>query len=186
MTTPISELLRELVDEHSPRIYDDPAGFAGLLDDVLSESDATPGQANLLVDAVRFGAVPRLARAAGSGADPARVVEEVAARVAALRGGSDLAAATWATAVLGYSIRVVSPELMSGTVGPPRGTGRAAADVFPPASDRPLPSPSAAPTMVPSSTAPPPPVDHFWLWATVVILMSGLLGALGVALYLQL
>ena len=74
MTTPISELLRELVDEHSPRIYDDPAGFAGLLDDVLSESDATPGQANLLVDAVRFGAVPRLARAAGRGADPARVV----------------------------------------------------------------------------------------------------------------
>lgn len=184
---PISDLLRELVDQHSPRIYDDPAAFAGLLDDVLSESDATPGQANLLVDAVRFGAVPRLARAAGTGAEPERVVDEVAGRVAELRGGSDLVAARWATAVLGHSIRALPPdlaaELIAGRRAPAGGEGRSAADVFPVASDRPIPSAPAAPTMVPSAAV--PATDRFWLWAWIIIVMSGVLGALVVALYLQ-
>ena len=75
-----------------------------MLDDVLTEDQATTGDINLLVDAVRFDAVAPLGAMIDGGADPALAVEEAGQRLARSRGGADTQSASWAAAVLGYAV----------------------------------------------------------------------------------
>ena len=109
----LHETIRDLVSPHGDGILAEASGFRGVLDDVLDEGDASTGDINLLVDAVRFDALSPLGRMNQGGADPARAVEETGARLARDRGGDDVTAACWATAVLGYAKGLV-PEAVIG------------------------------------------------------------------------
>ncbi len=104
--------LKELVDRIGPAVLDDASTVRGVLDDVLDESIATVGDLNLLVDAVRLGAVPHLARILKTGADPAGAVSMAGARLARDRGGADPGASSWACAVLGFALGWVSEEVV--------------------------------------------------------------------------
>lgn len=198
----IHEELREIVVAHGPGIFSDHIGFAGLLDDVLSATDATPGQANLLVDAVRYGAVPRLQRTTQTGAEPELAVTEVGQKVAELRGGHDLVAANWACAVLGYALGSVPEPVLARFPAPGPYVATTADRPQPPSAQAPVTSPAPGlaqrypPAFVPSrGPAPtgtigrggpsPAAPDRFWLWGAIIIVMSGVLGALAVAIYLQ-
>ncbi|GAA3539824.1 hypothetical protein [Nocardioides daeguensis] len=158
----LHDVLRELVTDHGAGILDDATGFRGVLDDVLAEDQATTGDINLLVDAVRFGVLHPLGEMIDGGADPARAVEEAGARLARDRGGDDQAASSWAAAVLGYAVgkvpaavvlRYRSSRPASGQLPPP--TTGPAAPYAPPATAWP-PPPTTAATPTPAPAAPPP------------------------------
>lgn len=104
--------LKELVDRMGPAVLDDPGTVRGVLDDVLDESIATVGDLNLLVDAVRLGAVPQLQRALETGADPMGAVAIAGATLARNRGGADPQATSWACAVLGFARGWVPEEVV--------------------------------------------------------------------------
>ncbi|GAA4808178.1 hypothetical protein ACFQ0K_02730 [Nocardioides caeni] len=105
----LHDALRELVTAHGPGMMQDSAGFRGVLDDVLEEDQATTGEINLLVDAVRFDVLTSLDDLLSGGATPDRAVEETGARLARERGGDDRVSASWAAAVLGFAVGKV-PE----------------------------------------------------------------------------
>lgn len=136
----LHDAIRSVVVQHGSGMLSDGSGFRGVLDDVLEEDQATTGDINLLVDAVRFDVMSPLVAMIDSGADVSRAVEEAGARLARERGGDDQAAASWAAAVLGYALGKV-PEAI----------------VLRYRSQRPpshLPPPSTPPT---APTAPPAP-----------------------------
>ena len=99
--------VRDVVDRVGAGVLDDADSFRGVLDDVLDEDTADPGDVNLLVDAVRFGCFDQLLRLLDTDADPALAVATVGAGLARLRGGADERAASWACAVLGFAVRRV-------------------------------------------------------------------------------
>lgn len=105
----LHDAIRSVVVQHGSGMLSDGGGFRGVLDDVLEEDQATTGDINLLVDAVRFDVMSPLVAMIDSGADVSRAVEEAGARLARERGGDDQAAASWAAAVLGYALGKV-PE----------------------------------------------------------------------------
>lgn len=105
----LHDAIRSVVVQHGSAMLSDGLGFRGVLDDVLEEDQATTGDINLLVDAVRFDVLSPLVAMIDSGADVSRAVEEAGARLARDRGGDDQAAASWAAAVLGYALGKV-PE----------------------------------------------------------------------------
>ena len=100
----IHHAVRDVVDRVGPGLLQDAESFRGVLDDVLDEEDAGVGEVNLLVDAVRFGAVDQLFGLLDSDADPALAVTTVGAGFARQRGGCDPRAASWACAVLGFAV----------------------------------------------------------------------------------
>ncbi|MCR1785985.1 hypothetical protein KVF89_25855 [Nocardioides carbamazepini] len=146
----LHDALRELVAEHGPGILADAAGFRGVLDDVLTEEQATTGDINLLVDAVRFGVLQPLGELIDGGADPARAVEEAGARLARDRGGDDLAASSWAAAVLGYAVGRVPAAVVLRH----RSSRPATGPLPPPVTG---PAAAAAPYSSPPTAWPPPP-----------------------------
>ena len=156
----LHEALREVVDVHGRSVLADATGFRGVLDDVLAEDQASTGDINLLVDAVRFDALTPLEEMIDGGADPARAVEEAGARLSRDRGGSDQGPSSWASAVLGYAVGKV-PEAVVLRYQSQRA----------PSSH--LPPPSAAPPSVspgwqqpPPTSAPPGSVPHPGSWPT--------------------
>lgn len=166
----LHDVLRELVADHGPGILEDAAGFRGVLDDVLAEDQATTGDINLLVDAVRFGVLNPLREMIDGGADPARAVEEAGLRLARDRGGDDQAASSWASAVLGYAVgkvpaavvlRYRSSRPASGQLPPPTTNPAPPAPPYqsPPPTAWP-PAPTAAPTPVPTAATPAPPTPY--------------------------
>ncbi|HWU21025.1 MAG TPA: hypothetical protein VN088_05840, partial [Nocardioides sp.] len=100
----LHQTLKDLVTTYGAGVLGDAAGLRGMLDDVLDESAASPGEINLLVDAVRFDVLSGLTQMIDGGADPARAVEESGARLARERGGDDATSGSWAAAVLGYAV----------------------------------------------------------------------------------
>ncbi len=137
----LHDAIRSVVVQHGSGMLSDGSGFRGVLDDVLEEDQATTGDINLLVDAVRFDVMSPLVAMIDSGADVSRAVEEAGARLARERGGDDTAAASWAAAVLGYALGKV-PEAV----------------VLRYRSQRPpshLPPPSTPPTAPPAPPVPP-------------------------------
>ncbi len=141
--------VRDVVDQVGPGVLADPDNFRGVLDDVLDEDAADAGEVNLLVDAVRFGAVAQLVRLLDSDADVLRAVETAASGFARLRGGADPNASRWACAVLGFAIRRVPEGVvidLASRLPSRRGTVEPAPSPPPPATNptRPL-------------TVPPPP-----------------------------
>lgn len=147
----LHDVLRELVAEHGRGILDDAAGFRGVLDDVLAEDQATTGDINLLVDAVRFGVLNPLGEMIAGGADPARAVEEAGLRLARDRGGDDQAASSWAAAVLGYAVGTVPAAVVVRYR-----SSRPASGQLPPPTAAPAPGPAAPPYQSPPATAWPP------------------------------
>ncbi|HWJ07776.1 MAG TPA: hypothetical protein VNS46_00275 [Nocardioides sp.] len=139
----LHDAIRSVVVQHGSAMLSDGIGFRGVLDDVLEEHQATTGDINLLVDAVRFDVLSPLVAMIDSGADVSRAVEEAGARLARERGGDDQAAASWAAAVLGYALGKV-PE----------------ATVLRYRSQRPpshLPPPTGTPPAPPVQSPAPPP-----------------------------
>lgn len=133
-------------------VFDDPDSFRGALDDFLDEGDASTGDINLLVDAVRLGAFRSMVSILDSGADAARAIEEAGNRLARDRGSADVAGAQWACAVLGFAVGKVADADVRRyrTQTPGRST------MTPPAAETMLPStpptagtPPAAPTAFP-------------------------------------
>ncbi len=96
--------VRTLVEEQGASVLDDASGFRGALDDYFDESVLSGGDTNLLVDAVRLGSLPFLRQLLASGGDADRAVTEAGLHLARERGGSDIGAATWAVAVLGFAL----------------------------------------------------------------------------------
>lgn len=147
----LHESLRELVASHGRSILGEATGFRGVLDDVLEENQASMGDINLLVDAVRFDALTPLTEMIDGGADPVRAVEEAGLRLARNRGGDDQAASSWAAAVLGYAVGKV-PEAV---VMRYRSHRPASSNLPPPASAAPAGPPVQSPPQVAWSPSPP-------------------------------
>lgn len=141
----LHEAIRELVDAHGVSMFSDAGGFRGVLDDVLEEDQATTGDINLLVDAVRFDAVTPLSAMIDGGADPTRAVEEAGQRLARDRGGADHIAASWAAAVLGYAVGKVPVDVV-----------RRFGALRPPSSQLPNAAPPSGPSYPAAPMQPPP------------------------------
>jgi hypothetical protein len=101
--TDLHEQLRSLVLQHGTGIADNAEQFRAALDDFLTEDDASQGELNLLVDAVRLGAVPRLLTMIDNGADAEAAVREAGGGLARDR-SSDEQRARWAVAAMGYAL----------------------------------------------------------------------------------
>lgn len=157
----LHETIRELVAEHGRSVLDDATGFRGLLDDVLAESDATTGEINLLVDAIRFDAVNPLVAMIEGGADPDRAVQEAGLRLARNRGGDDHGSASWAAAVLGYALdKVPAPVLARYRSQRPPGSVLPGSAQAPPPTMAP-PPPTQSPTQSPvQSPIQAPPTQY--------------------------
>lgn len=114
------EQLRILVDTHGPAILDQAEGFRAALDDFLTEDEATAGELNLLVDAVRLGAVRRLVELLDQGAIPEAALADAGAQLARDR-DTDPKRAQWALSVLGFAIRRLDATIptIQAEVAPP-------------------------------------------------------------------
>ena len=134
----LHEHLRDLVAHQGPSVVDTAEAFRAALDDFLSEDEATTGELNLLVDAVRLGAVDRLGSILDHGGSAPAAVSEAGDGFARDRGTDDLPRCRWAVAVVGYAPRAGSRRP---TYRPP---GRRASR------SRPATSPTTPPS-------PPPP-----------------------------
>lgn len=154
----LHEAIRELVAAHGTSMFSDASGFRGVLDDVLEEDQASTGDINLLVDAVRFDVLTPLAAMIDGGADPFRAVEEAGLRLARDRGGDDQAASSWAAAVIGYAVGKV-PEAVIARYRSQRPHSSQAPLAGPPTGP-PLQSPSRPPAASPPPTAWPPQSGH--------------------------
>lgn len=102
--------LRTVVERFGPRVLDDADELRSLLDD-MPEEDVSSTEINLLVDAVRFGAVARLQSLLEHGADPATAVASAGGFLAAQRGATNERSAVWACATLGYALDLVPEQL---------------------------------------------------------------------------
>jgi hypothetical protein len=96
--------LRELIVARGTGVTEDPTEFRGALDDFLAEDEASLGEVNLLVDAVRLGALARLTTLLDRDADPGAALDETAAGLARDRGTDDVRRSRWALAALGYAL----------------------------------------------------------------------------------
>lgn len=136
--------LKELVDRVGPGVLDDPATLRGVLDDVLDEETATLGDLNLLVDALRLGAVEQLLRILDTDADPIAAATSAGTRLARDRGGGDPQASSWACAVLGFALGRVPEDVV-----------RRLRDAASTAVIAPAPPPRPATVQPPTTAAPP-------------------------------
>ncbi|WP_341925789.1 hypothetical protein [Nocardioides psychrotolerans] len=150
----LHENLYELGLTSGRGVFDDADLLRAALDDYLDEAAASTGDINLLVDAVRLGAFRMMQSTIDSGAEPARAVESAGDMLARDRGTSDVAAARWACAVLGFAVGKVSAtdvRRFDRTITQPR------PPAFPPATTQQPPAPpTQAPWPVQSPTGPPP------------------------------
>ena len=112
----LHEQLRNLVSQHGARIAENAEQFRAALDDYLTEADASQGELNLLVDAVRLGGVERLLAMLDNGADPDAAVREAGGALARDR-SSDEQRSRWAVAAMGYALGRVGDEIVRGQLG---------------------------------------------------------------------
>ncbi len=133
----LHEHLRDLVARQGPDVVESAESFRGALDDFLTEDEATTGELNLLVDAVRLGAVHRMLSMIDHGAEPVEAVREVGEVFARDRGTDDVARCRWAVAAVGFALgrvdegvvvtaaapSVPAPPTQRPTAPPPRPPG---------------------------------------------------------------
>lgn len=144
--------LRTIVRRYGGHVLDDWDGLRSTLNDFLDE-DSSPGDVNLLVDAVRFGSLERLRALLGQGAEPAAALTDAAEGLAQRRGG-DAESAYWACAVLGYAADLLPADLVPGTWERP-------SSLLPPTADaEPPPTEIADTTYVIGQTGPADTVHH--------------------------
>ena len=135
-------MLRGLAAQLGPEVFDDPDNFRGALDDVLDE-EASLGEQNLVVDAVRLGAYASMVTILRQGGEPASAVAQAGAMLARDRGGDDRTSASWACACLAYAVGAVD---------------EAAVRYYRTAQAPPEPAPSIPTAPPPPPYSPPPPV----------------------------
>ncbi len=109
----LHEQLRNLVSQHGAGIAENAEQFRAALDDYLTEADASQGELNLLVDAVRLGGVERLLAMLDNGADPDAAVREAGGTLARDR-SSDEQRSRWAVAAMGYALGRVDEGIVRG------------------------------------------------------------------------
>ena len=165
----VHELLRELVETRGAGVVGDADQFRGALDDFLDEHEATRGEINLLVDAVRLGAVTRVVTMLDHGADPGAAIAEVAVELARDRGADSATGARWALGVIGFALGKVPADLLGAdrpsgvpapaqrpvTASPPPLVPDVSTEPTDPPSHPSFPRPESAPT--PSAAPPPEP-----------------------------
>ncbi|MBA3310658.1 MAG: PD40 domain-containing protein [Nocardioidaceae bacterium] len=100
----LHERLYALRSTLGAKVFEDADTFRAVLDDFLDEGDATTGDINVLVDAVRLDAYRRMIGMIESGAEPRAAVEAAGALLARERGGADIVGCRWACALLGYAV----------------------------------------------------------------------------------
>ncbi len=136
----LQDRLIELVATRGADVVDDPAEFRAALDDYLTDEEITPGDRNVLTDAVRLGAVRRLLDLLDHGSDPRSAVAEAGTALASERGSDDPRRSMRATALLGFAVGRIDaavlqsfPEVAStGAPPPPPLSPAAPADPTPP------------------------------------------------------
>lgn len=151
----LHDQLRTLVATRGRSIFDNAEELRGALDDFLSEEDATTGQLNLLVDAVRLGAFDRMVSLLDQGATAADAVDEASTGLTRDR-ETDPERSRWALTVLGYAIDRLGPDLSRQALSPPTSLAP-----LPAAEERPVestPAPAEAPPTerAVEGSAPPP------------------------------
>ncbi|WP_183094423.1 TolB family protein [Nocardioides stalactiti] len=159
----IHDSLRELVEVRGPGVVADADELRGALDDFLAEDEATLGEINLLVDAVRLGALRRVREVIGHGAPAEDAIRQAGDALSRDRGTDDPIRSCWALASLLFAIGVVEASLVRmfraglGTVPAPappsaphgRAPEPAPAPAAPPAPAPERPAALAAPASVP-------------------------------------
>ncbi len=156
----LHETLRELVTTRGPGVLREAEELRGALDDFLAEDEATTGEVNVLVDAVRLGALPRLLTLLDGGAAPDAAISEVGDGLARDRGADDVRRPRWALAVLAYALGRIDGSIhlvaQPSTIDVHRGTQ----PLPPEESVAPAPPPPPPPPVAgqgASVGAPPPP-----------------------------
>ncbi len=139
----LHDQLRSLLDAHGTSILDTAEGFRAALDDFLSEDEATAGQVNLLVDAVRLGSVDRMVALLDQGATPDAAVAEAGAQLARDR-DTEPKRAQWALTTLGYALRRMDSTIPAVTIEQER--------------PEPIGTPPPEPAGATRPVEPPPPV----------------------------
>ena len=175
--------VKEMVDRLGSGVLDDAAAVRGALDDVLDESTASVGHLNLLVDAVRLGAITHLTRTLDTGAEPTAAVAMAGARLARDRGSADEQASSWACAVWGFALGLVAEDVVRRLAIPARTPEPApvtqAAPGEPGANGAPtVPAPLQAP--VPSRTWEAPPTRPRMGYLTAALVLLAVAATVGV------
>lgn len=159
----LHDSLRELVSVRGPGVVDEAEELRGALDDFLAEDEATLGELNLLVDAVRLGALRRVLDVLAHGAAPQAAIREAGAALARDRGTDDPTRSCWALAVLCFALGKVDEPLVRMFRGD---AGTVPAATPPTAPNGPVPPvlgvgtvdrPRTVSPAAPSVTPPPPP-----------------------------
>lgn len=201
----LHDSLRELVDARGAAVVGEAAELRGALDDFLAEDEATVGELNLLVDAVRLGGLDRLLTMLDHGADPGAAVAEAGSALARDRGSDDTRRASWAVAALGYAVGRVDGGVVERTVPTAGPTAPPVPPPPPPVPDpergpEPQPEPvrrqSVSTELEPGPVPPPPPEPVHPIGpprkrrSPVLLVVSfavvlGLIGGVGFALWME-
>lgn len=144
----LADELTALVAHAGRGVLDDATSFGAALDDYVSPEAASRGVLNLLVDAVRQGALARLLRDIAHGGDPARAVIASGDQLARDRAATDAGPSRWAVALLGYAVGAVDRHVLDAQAAPDTAA--------PPVSPPPPPLPRTPPTPATPPTAPRP------------------------------
>lgn len=158
----LHESLRELIVARGVEVVSDADEFRGALDDFLHEDEATVGELNLLVDAVRLGAVQRFLSIVEQGAQPAAAARDAGMTLARDRGVDDPTRSRWAVAAIGYALgkapAEVVTDLRAGGSTTPVPAPHPPEPVRPTTADVPRTEPIAIPA--PIATPPPAPFQE--------------------------
>lgn len=198
----LHETLHELAIASGRGVFDDPDLLRAALEDRRDEAAASTGEIDLLVDAVRLGALRMMLSSLDGGAEPGRAVEAAGDMLARERGTSDVAATRWACAALGYALDRVSgadvrrferrqPEPPSGP--PPAAPWPGQSPTPPPLQSPAAPQPYAQPYPQPYAAAgypgahpavPPAKKKRTWLVLAVAALVLVVVGGVFTAVLL--
>ncbi|GAA3822225.1 hypothetical protein [Nocardioides panacisoli] len=159
----VHDTLRGLVQVRGANVLEDPMEFRGALDDFVDESEASIGEINVLVDAVRLGAVRRLTALLDQGGLGVAAIVEAGDGLARDRGSDDPARSRWAVAVIGFALGRIDAETVLRFDAAPgsRSTPTPTPGITLPPTYLP-PPPTAAPNAPPPPPFPPstvPPVN---------------------------
>ncbi len=139
--------LAELITARGAEVLADPGEFRAALDDYLTDEEISPGDRNVLVDAVRLDAVRRLLVLLDQGSDPRAAINEAGLALARERGSDDPRRSLRATALLGYAVGRIDEDVVRSF----EFTRAPAPPTRPPY----VPDPASAPTRVVPPSAPP-------------------------------
>lgn len=180
----LSDDLTDLLARTGTGILSDATSFGAALDDFLAPEAASRGVLNLLVDAVRQGAVDRLQRDIAHGAAPHMAVAAAGDQLARDRAATDVAPSRWAVAVLGVALGVVGRDVLDAQTAPAQSSVPHPAPASPPPAP-PQQPPAAWPVVPPPPAAPPawgppsrptPPRRRTGLIVGAVVLALALVG----------